>query len=328
MKKYHSTFLCAALLVIAFNLSHVCHAAEIYPSKPIIFIVPNEAGASADLLARPLMNKASAILGQPVVVVNKPGAGSSIGYRELYGSKPDGYTIGQASGTIVTNKLQGLIPYDYRDFTILGVYLNWVPAVVASTRTKRPFNTFAEVVSYAKAHPGEISVATGSVGQLWWVASSALEEISGLQFNMIPQAASSAATALQVAGGHTDLGVTDVGSTKSQIEGGLIKVLAVFGSQRLSGEFSNVPTLKEFGYDVVITSTHVVLGPPRMPKEIVDKWVKTLETAAKDPDYLKFLSQYYAAPFYLPPDQAMNWFDGQRKTMREIMGKAGVLKEK
>jgi tripartite-type tricarboxylate transporter receptor subunit TctC len=303
-------------------------AADVYPSKPVIFIVPNEAGASADLLARPLMQKVSTILGQPVVVVNKPGGGSTIGYRELYGSKPDGYTIGQASGTIVTNKLQGLMPYDYHDFTMLGVYLNWLPAVVASTKTKRPFTAFSEVITYAKANPGQISVATGSVGQLWWVASVALEEYSGLKFNMIPQVSSSAATALQVAGGHTELGITDLGSTKSQIQGGLVRPLAVFGAQRIPGEFGNVPTLKEFGYDVVITSTHIVMGPPKMPKDITDKLVKAIETAAKDPDYLKFISQYYAAPFYLTPEQAIPWFDEQRKIMRDVMGKAGILKEK
>ena len=328
MKTFCGLILGAFMVVIMAGGGNRVQAADVYPSKPVVFIVPNEAGASADLLARPLMQKVSAILGQPVVVVNKPGGGSTIGYRELYGSKPDGYTIGQASGTIVTNKLQGLMPYDYHDFTMLGVYLNWLPAVVASTRTKRPFTAFTEVITYAKANPGEISVATGSVGQLWWVASVALEEYSGLKFNMIPQVSSSAATALQVAGGHTDLGITDLGSTKSQIAGGLVRPLAIFGSQRLPGEFSNLPTLKEFGYDVVITSTHIVMGPPKLPKDITDKLVKAVETAAKDPDYLKFISQYYAAPFYLTPEQAIPWFDGQRKVMRDVMGKAGILKEK
>jgi tripartite-type tricarboxylate transporter receptor subunit TctC len=328
MKTFCGLILGAFMVVIMAGGGNRVQAADVYPSKPVVFIVPNEAGASADLLARPLMQKVSAILGQPVVVVNKPGGGSTIGYRELYGSKPDGYTIGQASGTIVTNKLQGLMPYDYHDFTMLGVYLNWLPAVVASTKTKRPFTSFSEVVTYAKANPGQISVATGSVGQLWWVASVALEEYSGLKFNMIPQVSSSAATALQVAGGHTELGITDLGSTKSQIQGGLVRPLAVFGAQRIPGEFGNVPTLKEFGYDVVITSTHIVMGPPKMPKDITDKLVKAVETAAKDPDYLKFISQYYAAPFYLTPEQAIPWFDEQRKIMRDVMGKAGILKEK
>jgi tripartite-type tricarboxylate transporter receptor subunit TctC len=328
MKTFYALILATLLVVIMASGGNRAEAAEVYPSKPIFFFVPNEAGASADIFSRQLMQKASAILGQPIVVVNKPGAGSTIGYRELYGSKPDGYTIGQASGTIITNKLQGLMPYDYHDFTMLGIYLNWVPAVVASAKTKHPFNTFQEVLAYGKAHPGDISVATGSVGQFWWVASIALDEASGLKFNLIPQSSSSGATAQQVAGGHTDLGITDVAATKSHIQAGLVKVLAVFGSQRFPGDLANVPTLKEFGYDVAITSTHMVMGPPKLPKDITDKWVKAIEAAAKDPEFVKFISQDYAVSSYLPPDQAITWLDGQRKTMREIMGKAGILKEK
>jgi tripartite-type tricarboxylate transporter receptor subunit TctC len=328
MKTFYAFILGTLMVVIMASGGNGVEAADVYPSKPIFFFVPNEAGASADIFSRQLMQKASAMLGQPIVVVNKPGAGSTIGYRELYGSKPDGYTFGQASGTIITNKLQGLMPYDYHDFTMLGIYLNWVPAVVASTKTKRPFNTFAEVLAFGKAHPGDISVATGSVGQFWWVASIALDEASGLKFNLIPQSSSSGATAQQVAGGHTDLGITDVAATKSHIQAGLVKVLAVFGAQRFPGDLGNVPTLKEFGYDVAVTSTHMVMGPPNLPKDITDKWVKTIEAAAKDPEFVKFISQDYAVPFYLPPDQAIKWLDGQRKLMREIMGKAGILKEK
>jgi tripartite-type tricarboxylate transporter receptor subunit TctC len=303
-------------------------AAEKYPVKPIIFIVPNEAGSSADMMARAICQKMQGLLGQPVVVSNKPGGGSSIGARELYGAKPDGYTIGMGTGTIVTNKLQGLLPYDYQDYTVLGAYLNWGPAVMASTRTKRPFNTFEEVVSFAKANPDEVSIATGSVGQVWWIATMAFVRATGLKFNILPQTASSAITAVQIAGGHADLGITDVTAAKSQIDAGNIKVLALFGNQRLPGKYSNVPTLKELGYDVSTYSTHVALGPPKMPKEITDKLVKTVETAANDPEFKSLLAQNNALPLYLPPDQTIKWLDDQRKLFRDIMDKAGILKEK
>ena len=328
MKKLFIVIFIAFLMLSGMSWENRTQAAENYPIKPIILMIPLEAGSSGDILARPLAQKASTIIGQPIMIVNKPGGGSSIGYREIYGSKSDGYTIGQATGTIVTNKLQGLLSYDYHDYTIIGVYLNWLPAVVASTKTKRPFNTMEEVLTFAKSHPGEISIASGSVGQLWWVATTAFVEATGLKFNVIPTAASSGDTAIMVAGGHTDLGVTDVAATKSQIDAGNVRVLAVFGSQRIPGKYNNIPTLKEFGYNVIITSTHAVLGPPKMPKDITDKLIKTFKEAAHDPEYLKFLADYHATPFYLPPDQAIKWFDDQRKIMREVMGKAGVLKEK
>jgi len=314
--------------VAASFLAGPASAGAKYPVKPIIFIVPNEAGSSADTMARALTEKMQGTLGQPVVVTNKPGGGSSIGSRELHNAKPDGYTIGMASGTIVTNKLQGLLPYDYRDFNVLGAYLNWGPALLASTKTKRPFNSLEQVLAYAKEHPDDVSISTGSVGQIWWIATIAFARATGLKFNILPQTASSAATTLQVAGGHTDLGVTDVTSAKSQIEAGNIKVLAIFGSQRLTGRFSAVPSLKELGYDVPTYSTHVALAPPGLPEEISENLVRTVRTAADDPEFKSLLAQNNAMPLQLPPDQTVKWLDAQRKLYRDVMDKAGVLKEK
>ena len=105
-------------------------AAEKYPSKPINFIVAVEAGSDGDVLSRPLVQKASSILGSPIVVVNKPGAGSSMGYREIHDARPDGYTIGWTAGTIITNKLQGLLPYDFSDYTMICSFLIRWPAIL------------------------------------------------------------------------------------------------------------------------------------------------------------------------------------------------------
>ena len=75
-----------------------------------------------DIMSRSFIEKLSPLLGQPIMVVNKPGAGSSIGYREVHGAKPDGYTIGLAATTIVSNKLQGLLPFNHRDLSIMGTF--------------------------------------------------------------------------------------------------------------------------------------------------------------------------------------------------------------
>ena len=189
-----------------------------YPVKPITFIIATEAGGDGDVICRPLVQGVSKILRQPIVVVNKPGGGSTIGYRELHDSKPDGYTIGWGSVTIITNKLQGLMPYDYRGFTMLGTFATHIPIVIASTRTNRPFTRIEEVISYAKAHPGELSMSTAGIGQGWWLAAMSFLEGTGLKIHTIPQAGVGSLVVAQVAGGHTDLGVGGVGSAKSQLE--------------------------------------------------------------------------------------------------------------
>ncbi len=317
-------------LLFVFGLSGFAakaDAADKYPAKPIIFLVPNEAGSSADMAARALAEKLQAQLGQPVVVTNKPGAGSTIGNRELHNAKPDGYTIGMSTATIFMNRLQGLLPYDHNDYTVLGSYLNWAPAVVASTKTKKPFNTMQEVVAAAKAKPGDVILSTGSVGQVWWVAAMDFIKKTGLQFNVVPQTSSSGVVVLQVAGGHADIGITDVTAAKSQIDAGNLKVLALLGANRLPN-YPSVPTMKEVGYDAVTLSTHLALAPPKLPGEIRDILLKAFEKAANDPEYKDFLVKNNGIPSYATPEQTIKWMNSQRDVYREIMRSAGILKEK
>jgi len=287
-----------------------------------------EAGADADIYVRPLMDRASAMLGKPIIIINKPGAGQTIGYREIYQAKPDGYTIGLAVLTLVTSKLQGLFPYDYRDFTLMGSFTAQYPMIVASTKTQRPFTTFEEVISFAKSHPGEVSMATTAVGGPYWTGALILSETAGVKFNLIPQAGSGGFVVNQVAGGHSDLGVTGAPSAKPHVEAGNLRSLAVLGRNRLPGKYESVPTLKELGYDVVIHTYIAAIGPPKIPKDITEKLVKTFEIAAQEPDYQKFVLSRSDLPFYMGPERFFNFSEEQRKMYRPIFEKAGLLKEK
>jgi tripartite-type tricarboxylate transporter receptor subunit TctC len=305
----------------------VLPAAEKYPVKPIECIVAVEAGADGDVITRPPMQKVSQMLGQPVMIVNKPGGGSSIGYRELYRAKPDGYTIGWGSATIITNKLQGVSPIDYHDFTMLGTLATYFPIVIGSTKTQRPFKTIQEVISYAKQHPGELSMSTSGVGQSWWVAAMSFLKGTGLEINAIPQAGAGAMVVAQVAGGHADIGVAALGSARSMIESGQVRFLAALGEQRAPAPFDQYPTVKELGYPVAWESTNFMMGPPKMPKGVVDILVKAIEKAVHEPDFIKFCSEINARWGYIPPDKVVAEFDKRRAVVREIMAKAGILKE-
>jgi tripartite-type tricarboxylate transporter receptor subunit TctC len=135
-------------------------------------------------------------------------------------------------------------------------------------------------------------------------------------------------TVAQVAGGHTDLGVVAMGSGKSMIDGGLVRYLAALGEQRAAAPYDKVPTVKELGYDVAVYSSHLALGPPKMPKEISEKLLSVFQIAANDPEFKAFVIQNNGIPSYMLPEQTTKWFDDQRTIFREIMGKAGILKEK
>jgi tripartite-type tricarboxylate transporter receptor subunit TctC len=317
-----------SLVLGAFMIGNVVHAAAPYPDKPIKLIVPNEAGADADVLIRQLAQRVSVLVDKPIMIVNKPGGGSSIGMREVHDSKPDGYTIGMSHATILINKPMGNMPYDHEGFTVLGTYATFIPIIVGATKTSRPFKTIQEVLSFAKANPGEVSIATSGVGQSWWVATLEFQEGTGAKFNIIPQAGTGAYAIAQAAGGHTDLAVVAVAAAKSQIEGGLVRFLAIFGSKKFPG-YENIPTMKDAGYNNVNwESTQILIGPPGMPKEAVDKLVKAFEVASNEPEFKKFLVSRGAFPFYLPPDKAVAFFDEQRKVVQGVMDKAGILKAK
>jgi tripartite-type tricarboxylate transporter receptor subunit TctC len=328
MKKLYILMLSLFLISGVFCFESCVWAAEQYPVKPITFIVPLEAGSDGDVLARPILQKVSAILGQPIMVVNKPGAGSSIGYREVHDAKPDGYTIGGAFATIVTNKLQGIMPYDHRDFTIIGTYATYIPIVVGSTKTKRPFKTMEEALSFAKSNPEDVSIATSGVGQSWWIATMAFQAGTGLKFNIIPQPGAGAFAIAQASGGHTDLAVLALGAAKPQIEAGNVRLLAVYGAKRASPPYDKVPTFKDLGYDIFWESTQTVIAPPKMPRDIAEKLAKAFETAANDPEYKKLVVERNAFSFITTLEKSVQFLDEQRKVARSIMEKAGILKEK
>lgn len=302
-------------------------AAEAYPSKPINFIVAVEAGADGDVLVRPLMQRVSQMLGQPIVIINKPGGGSSIGYRELHQAKPDGYTLGWGSATIITNKLQGVSPLDYRDFTQLGGYATFYPIMIAATKSKQTFNTVQEAINFAKANPGKVTLSTAGVGQSWWVAAMSFLSGTGLDMNSIPQPGAGAMTVAQVAGGHAELGIAALGSAKAMVDAGQVKFIATLGDSRAPAPFDKVPTVRELGYDVSWESMNFVFGPPKLPKEVVSVMVAAIEKAAREPEFIKFVNDRNARWEYVAPEKIAPLFDKRRDAVREIMRKAGILKE-
>jgi tripartite-type tricarboxylate transporter receptor subunit TctC len=232
-----------------------------------------------------------------------------------------------ATVAIVTNKLQGLLPYDYNDFTLMGTFYKSDNCVFGSVKTQRPFRTIEEAISFAKSRPGEVSIATSSIGQASWIGAMAFMAGTGIKLNVIPQAGGGGLVVVQLAGGHAELAVIDKPAAKPLLDAGNLRFLAVLGPERAAG-YKDVPTLREVGYNVTWESFGIVIGPPKMPKDVTDKLVKAFEVAANDPEYERLIFERFTMPFYLPPDRIIPYCNGQRKVARDVMEKAGILKEK
>lgn len=327
MKKLLSVIVAVTLFVCLAGFERL-QAAERFPAKPITVVIPLEAGSDADLVTRPWMEKAGPILGKPLVAVNKPGAGLTIGMREIYNAKPDGHTIGVTNVTIFTSKMQGFFPYDYKDFTHLGYFISQYPLLFASTKSKHPFKSFPEAVAFAKAHPGDVSLATTAVGGIYWASGLMVGSETGAQFNLVPQEGSAGFVVSQLAGGHMDLGVAGAAAPRAQMDAGNIIPLAVFGPERLSGKLSHVPTFKELGYPIVIRTFTTVIGPPKIPKPVAETLTKAIKQAVTDPEYRSFIQSRSDAPVYMAPEEFVKFCDEQKAMYYKIFERAGLLKVK
>ncbi len=301
--------------------------AQDYPAKQIICIVPTEAGGDGDLLVRALFEGVSARLGRPIVVVNKPGAAGSAGYREIHDARPDGYTIGLAFPTLYMNKMQGFLPWDHHDFTLIAQHGSFTPIMVASAKSAQPLKSLKEVIAQARARPGEVKFALSVVGGSWWMAGLLLQSSTKTVFKNIPQEGSGAVVIAQLAGGHTDVGVSGLATAMSQIDAGNLHLIATFGRERIPGKFSHVPTVLESGFDVVWDSPNFIVGPPRMPRPVVEKLMKAIEAEANRPEYRKAVLNVNGTPFYQPGEALLAYLEKQKEVSRDILQKNGVLKD-
>jgi len=160
------------------------------------------------------------------------------------------------------------------------------------------------------------------------MAGMILQGNTKASFKNIPQEGSGAVVIAQLAGGHTDVGVSGLASAASQIAAGNLNFLATFGHARLPGKYSNVPTLIESGYDVSWDSPNFIVGPPRMPGNIVEKLAKAIEMEVNKPEFQKTSLNIGSTPTYRSSDQLLKYLDNQRDVSRGMLLKNGVIKEK
>lgn len=293
-----------------------------YPRKPITFIIPNEAGSSMDSSGRPLAELMQKELGQPMLIVNKPGAAGTIGLRDVHGAKPDGYTVGLAA-TAHYAKLVGLVPFDHNDLTVIGVPTGGVPGIMVPA--DRPWKSIKELVEHARTRPGELKVATTTRGGYWWLATKAFEKAAGIKLNVIPQPGGGALVVTQVAGGHVDLGVAGLPESRSQIQAGTIRFLAMLGSRRVPG-YAEIPALAEAGYQAEILGVMALVAPKGLPRPVHDALARAFTVAARSPAYDTAVAQMGGVRLGLVGAEAVKFLDEQAGVMRPILADAGLLK--
>jgi tripartite-type tricarboxylate transporter receptor subunit TctC len=316
-------------LLIGFILGLVCFGLSSrgyssYPDKPIKVIIGYEAGSATDLIGRTFLQYVEKELGQPFMIVNKPGAASALAMMELLDSKPDGYTLGMSCSVNIL-KMLGHLPKTHRDFDVIGIPL--FTGSILAVPTKSPFQSVKELVEYAKANPGKLRMSTTSKGAVFWIHSRYFERLTGAKFNLIINPGGASFIATQLGGGHADVGFAAYTPIQGQIKAGNIRILGVTTGKRVPG--FEWPTLKEQGYNMEVMGWASLLAPKGLPSDI---YKKLLSAHAKVvglkgwQDFCKATGSV-AYPEYTG-EGAIKYMDQDAELQRPILEEIGAVQSK
>jgi tripartite-type tricarboxylate transporter receptor subunit TctC len=255
-----------------------------YPSKPINLYIGFSPGGSTDLVNRVIAEQMGAILGQPLVPINKPGGGSTVQAALLAQAKPDGYTIGT-----LTTPAFALIPHlrdlPYKpltDFSFIGH--TGLQAMGLCVRSDAPWKTLKEFLDYAKNNPEKVSYSSSGAGTPHHIVMEWLAKKVGILWKHIPYPGGNEATAALL-GGHVTA-TTGAATHIPAVKEGRLRMLVVYEGKRYP-EFPNIPTLRESGFDLAIEAGAGLAGPKGVPEPILDKLDAALKKAMAAPEVAK-----------------------------------------
>ena len=302
-------------------------AAQSYPARQILMVVPLQAGTAVDNVARVIAQKLTISLGQPVVVENQAGAAGQIGTERIAKSVPDGYTIGFVNDSILTMlpNLNPRLPYDpLRDLTAVSRVAgnNFGVAVPAAYEAK----TLSDLIALARARPGTIHFSSGGSGSPQHMAMEMLGAAAGIKLTHIPY--KGAAQALtDLVGGQVQVLAQGLGVMVPQARAGKIRLLATTGAAR-SPLTPDVPTVREQGLAGFEFATwFAVVAPPGTPRAVVDRLNAEIIRAANLPDVREQLQAQGYVIYGSSPEQLTEAIGDGLTRMGRIIREANIRVE-
>lgn len=273
----------AALVGVA--LSTASFAAG-FPDRPVTVVVPFPAGGASDSTARFLTPKMSEVLGQPVVVDNRPGANGGAGAAHVAKSPPDGYTllVGSIGVFSINPALFPNLPYSpQKDMDLLTQAVRTPNVLVTSPNF--PANTVQELVEYMKKNPNKVTFASSGIGSSDHLTAALFWQKTGTQGLHVPYKGGGPAIN-DLMGGHADVSFQNLGSVANQIRGGKLKLLAVTAADR-TPLFPDTPTMAQAGVPLEVYSWQAAAAPKGLPADVKAKLEAALMAALKDPEVKK-----------------------------------------
>lgn len=296
-----SRWLRRAVCAIAIVASGAASAQTPFPSRPVHLFVPYAAGGGVDILARTLGDAVSRQWGQSVIVENRPGAGGVVASQALATSTPDGYTLMVVASGHATNAfLYPKLPYDtFRDFTPISL-LATSPNILL-VRADSPFKSLADVLSEARAKPGNLSFGHAGTGTSTHLAGELLESLAGVDIKAISYKGGAPAIN-DLLGGQIPMSFNNAPEALGQLQAGTLRALAVTTASR-SQLLPNVPAISETLPGYATEVWWALLGPRGMPPELVAKLSSDFVVALNTHAVKERLAKFGASPLGSTPQQ-------------------------
>ncbi|MGX9937471.1 Bug family tripartite tricarboxylate transporter substrate binding protein [Advenella kashmirensis] len=295
-----------------------------YPDKPVKIIVPFVPGGSSDITARTIAPGMEKVLGQTVIVENKPGANGAIAAQALKNAKPDGYTLMVGSiGTFAINEgLYKELSYNpSEDFDYVSQLVRNPNVLVVSS--KIPVKTVAELIDYAGKHPGQVSYASSGTGSSDHLSAAMFRQRSNTTGIDVPYKGGGAAIA-DLLGAQVDVSFQNLGAVLTHVQSGKLRALAITGEQR-APELPDTPTMAESGIkNMVVYSWQGVAAPKGTPKEVVDKLHQAVSESLKQPRTQETMKKLGFTVVGNNPEQFSQFQKEEVSKWKEVIKAAGL----
>lgn len=260
-------------------------AQERFPSRPVQIVVPATPGGPVDTAVRMIEPALAAALGQPVVLLNKPGASGTLGMHDVATAEPNGYTIGQGVNSIFTiTRISGTsVPFTLDDFSLLGNYATDVS--VLAVGADAPWQSFDDIVSYVHSHPGKLNYASAGVGTVSSLSIQALAHHFNLDMVAVPFPGGAQLTTA-ILGKQVDIGMVPYTTGAAMFESKKLRALVTTAPSRLP-KLPDVPTFAEKG--ISVNGLNLIMGlyaPHGLAQNVHARLVDAVATAAKNAGFI------------------------------------------
>ncbi len=317
-------FFAAGLSLVLCATHEASAQKEAFPSKTVTIIVPWSAGGSSDATARVMAKHLSDLWGQPVIVVNQPGATGVIGSVKLAGSEPDGYTLGLLSTAVQTTQYTSPNPTDRHAYSyVIGVHFE---PFTMTVKGDAPWKSLKEFVDYVKANPGKVTHSSSGASSTDKLVAMAFAKRTGIQLPDVPFEGYAPAVTAVLSGKIHSTSATPA-NLAPYLKGGDLRILAVTSEKRLA-EFPNVPTFVESGVNLSWVNWNGLLGPKGIPAERVAAIQTAVEKVYAMKAWQEYMTKSYFYPFPLKGDQFKAQIDKSDPFLKEMIESAGLMRTK